>query len=186
MGPQETISLLQVHNCTIGLTDSDHNVVSVLNSPRGDAITRSIYWRTDCSILNAILNNQKATNDIKEKIEMDVAKLTNTETSLQRLKKKTLTCKTYRWGTDLDLYYNIHVVVYRFIKCVRKTFSFRKHFGIQFERRKFEYQKFVPKCLWCRNIFKMTKLNIPESSLHMSPLRAIVLYQQYCRITVIW
>ena len=32
----------------------------------------------------------------------------------------------------------------------------------------------------------MTKLNIPESSLYMSSLRAIVLSQQYCRITVIW
>ena len=32
----------------------------------------------------------------------------------------------------------------------------------------------------------MTKLNIPESSLYMSPLRAIVLSQQYHRITVIW
>ena len=32
----------------------------------------------------------------------------------------------------------------------------------------------------------ITKLDIPESSLHMSPLRAIVLSQQYCIITVIW
>ena len=32
----------------------------------------------------------------------------------------------------------------------------------------------------------MTKLNIPESSLYMSPLRAIVLSQEYCIITVIW
>ena len=32
----------------------------------------------------------------------------------------------------------------------------------------------------------MTKLNIPESSLYMSPLRAIVLSQQNCIITVIW
>ena len=32
----------------------------------------------------------------------------------------------------------------------------------------------------------MTKLNIPESSLYMSPLCAIVLSQQYRRITVIW
>ena len=30
------------------------------------------------------------------------------------------------------------------------------------------------------------QINIPESSLYMSPLRAIVLSQQYCRITVIW
>ena len=32
----------------------------------------------------------------------------------------------------------------------------------------------------------MTKLKIPEWSLYMSPLRAIVLSQQYCIITVIW
>ena len=31
----------------------------------------------------------------------------------------------------------------------------------------------------------MTKLNIPEASLYMSPLRVIVLSQQYCRLTVI-
>ena len=32
----------------------------------------------------------------------------------------------------------------------------------------------------------MTKLNIHEASLYMSPLRVIVLSQQYCRITVIF
>ena len=32
----------------------------------------------------------------------------------------------------------------------------------------------------------MAKLNTPESLLYMSPLRAIVVFQQYCIITVIW
>ena len=31
----------------------------------------------------------------------------------------------------------------------------------------------------------MTKVNIPKSSHYLSPLRAIVLSKQYCRITVI-
>ena len=44
---------------------------------------------------------------------------------------------------------------------------------------------------FCTEVFVMpkhlmTKLNIPESSLYMSPFRAIVLSQQYCRMTVIW
>ena len=44
---------------------------------------------------------------------------------------------------------------------------------------------------FCTEVFLMpkhvmTKLNIPESPLYMCPLRAIVLSQQYCRITVIW
>ena len=49
MGPHETISLLkmQVHNYTIGPTNWDHNEVSVINSLRGDAITRIVYRRTD-------------------------------------------------------------------------------------------------------------------------------------------
>ena len=34
--------------------------------------------------------------------------------------------------------------------------------------------------------YLMTKLDLPESSLYMSPLRAIVLSQQNCRIIVIW
>ena len=65
-----------------------------------------------------------------------------------------------------------------------KTFNFRKHFGTilteEIRIAKFCTEVFVmPKRL-------MTKLNIPEASLYMSPLRAIVLSQQYCRITVIW
>ena len=69
------------------------------------------------------------------------------------------------------------------MKFVKKTFSFRKRFGTvlteEIRRAKFCTEVFVmPKRL-------MTKLNIPESSLYMSPPRAIVLSQQYCRITVI-
>ena len=65
-----------------------------------------------------------------------------------------------------------------------KKFSFRKHFGTvlteEIRIAKFCNEVFVmPKYL-------MTKLNIPESSLYVSPLRAIILSQQYCRITVIW
>ena len=48
-GPHETISLLkmQVHNYTIGPTNWDHIEVSVINSLRGDAITRIVYRRTE-------------------------------------------------------------------------------------------------------------------------------------------
>ena len=69
---------------------------------------------------------------------------------------------------------------------LKKTFSFRKHFGtVLTEEIRIHVVKFctevfvVPKHL-------MTKLNIPESSLFMSPLRASVLSHQYCIITVIW
>ena len=73
---------------------------------------------------------------------------------------------------------------YIFIKLVKNTFSFRKHFSTvlteEIRIAKFCTEVFVmPKHL-------MTKLYIPESSLYMSPLRAIVLFQQHCRITVIW
>ena len=73
---------------------------------------------------------------------------------------------------------------YIYFKFVQKTYSFRKHFGTilteEIRIAKFCTEVFVmPKYL-------MTKLNIPESSLYMSPLRTIVLSQQYCRITVIW
>ena len=66
----------------------------------------------------------------------------------------------------------------------KKTLSFRKHFGTvlteEIQIAKFCTEVFVmPKQL-------MTKFNIPESFLYMSPLRAIVLSQQYCRITEIW
>ena len=69
------------------------------------------------------------------------------------------------------------------IKFVQKTFSFRKHFGTvlteEIQIAKFGTEVFVmPK-------HSMTKLNIPESSLYMFPLCAIVLFQQYCRITVV-
>ena len=65
-----------------------------------------------------------------------------------------------------------------------KTFNFCKHFDTVLTKgiriAKFCTEVFViPKHL-------MTKLNTPESSLYMSPLRAIVLSQQYCIITVIW
>ena len=64
------------------------------------------------------------------------------------------------------------------LNLLKKTFSFRKHFG-SFNRGNFCTEVFVlPKRL-------MTKLNIPEASLYMSPLRVIVLSQQYCRLTVI-
>ena len=65
-----------------------------------------------------------------------------------------------------------------FIYIVQNTFSFRKHFGTvlteEIRIAKFCTEVFVmPKHL-------MTKLNIPESTLYMSPLLAIVLSQQYC------
>ena len=58
MGPHETISLLklQVHNYTIGPTNWDHNEVSVVNSLRGDAITRIVYRRTDEQPDNRVSN----------------------------------------------------------------------------------------------------------------------------------
>ena len=70
------------------------------------------------------------------------------------------------------------------LNLLKKTFSFRKHFGTvlteEIRIAKFYTEVFVmPKHL-------MTKLNRSESSLYMSLLRAIVLSQQYCRITVIW
>ena len=65
-----------------------------------------------------------------------------------------------------------------------KTFSFPKHFGTvlteEIRIAKFSTEVFV------MSKHSMTKMNIPESSLYMSPLRAIVLSQQYCIITVIW
>ena len=70
------------------------------------------------------------------------------------------------------------------LNLLKKTFSFRKHFGTvlteEIRIAKFCTEVFVmPKHL-------MIKLNIPESSIYMSSLRAIVLFQQYYRITVIW
>ena len=70
------------------------------------------------------------------------------------------------------------------LNLLKKTFSFRKHFGTvlteEIRIAKFCTEVYVmPKHL-------MTKLNIPESSLYMSPLRAIVLSQQWCKITEIW
>ena len=59
-----------------------------------------------------------------------------------------------------------------YIKFVKKILSFRKHFGTVFIEEiriaKFCTEVFVmPKLL-------MTKLNVPESSLYMSPFHAIV------------
>ena len=70
------------------------------------------------------------------------------------------------------------------LNLLKKTFSFRKQFGTvlieEIRIAKYCTEVFVmPKRL-------MTKLNIPETSLYMSILRAIVLSQQYCKITVIW
>ena len=70
------------------------------------------------------------------------------------------------------------------LNLLKKTLSFRKHFSIvlteEIRIAKFCIEVFVmPKHL-------MTKLDIPEPSLYMSPLRATALSQQYCRITVIW
>ena len=70
------------------------------------------------------------------------------------------------------------------LKCLKKTFSFRKHF-VTVLTEEIRIAKF------CTEVFvmpkhSMRKLNIPESPLYMSPLCAIVLSQQYCRITVIW
>ena len=69
---------------------------------------------------------------------------------------------------------------------LKKTFSFCKHFGTVLTE---EIRILVVK--FCIEVFVMpkhlmTKLDIPEPSLYMSPLRAIVLSQQHCRITVIW
>ena len=49
LGPQETRSLKQsqVHNYTIGPTNWDYKEVSVINSLRGDAVTRIVYRQTD-------------------------------------------------------------------------------------------------------------------------------------------
>ena len=49
LAPQETRWLLQsqVHNYNIGPTNWDYKEVSVINSLRGDAITRIVYGRTD-------------------------------------------------------------------------------------------------------------------------------------------
>ena len=65
----------------------------------------------------------------------------------------------------------------------KKTVSFCKHFGtiltVEIRIAKFCTDVFVmPKHF-------MTKLDIPESSRYMSPLRAIVLSQQYCS-AVMW
>ena len=70
------------------------------------------------------------------------------------------------------------------LNLLKKTYSFRKHFVTvltnEIQIAKFFTEVFLmPKHL-------MTKLNIPESSLYMSPLRVIVLSKQYSRSTVIW
>ena len=42
---------------------------------------------------------------------------------------------------------------------------------------------------FCTEVFEMPKhikVNIPESFSYMSPLRTIVLFQPYCRITLMW
>ena len=67
---------------------------------------------------------------------------------------------------------------------LKKTFSFRKHFGTVLTEE-------IRITNFCTEVFVMqkdlmTKLSIPKSSLCMSPLRAIVLSQQYYIITVIW
>ena len=56
MGPHETTSLLklQVHNYTIGPTNWDYKEVSVINSLRGDAITRIVYRQTDRQTDNGV------------------------------------------------------------------------------------------------------------------------------------
>ena len=59
------------------------------------------------------------------------------------------------------------------MKFVQKTFSFRKHFGTVLTE-----DIRAAKC--CTEVFVMpkhlkTKLDMPESSLYMSPLRATVL-----------
>ena len=72
-----------------------------------------------------------------------------------------------------------------YIKFIKKTFSFRKHFGTVL-KEEIRIAKFCTEVFVMPN-YLMTKLNILESSLHvyMSPLRAIVSSQQYCIITVI-
>ena len=70
------------------------------------------------------------------------------------------------------------------LNLLKETLSFRKHFGTVFTDE-IRIEKF------CTEVFvmpkhMMIKLYITELSLYMAPLRAIVLSQQYCRITVIW
>ena len=54
-----TVLKLQVHNYTIGPTNWDHNEVSVtvINSLRGDAITRIVYGQPDGQTDNMVSHN---------------------------------------------------------------------------------------------------------------------------------
>ena len=85
---------------------------------------------------------------------------------------------TIAWSED------INKVDISILNLFKETVSFRKHFGTVLKEEiritKFCTEVFVmPKHL-------MTKFNKPESSLYMYPLRAIVLSQQCCILTVIW
>ena len=62
-------------------------------------------------------------------------------------------------------------------------FSFREHFGTVLTEE-IRIAKFTEVFVMLKRL--ITKLNKPEASLYMSPLRAIVLSQQYCRTTVMW
>ena len=75
------------------------------------------------------------------------------------------------------------MIIYIYIKCVKKIQVSANTSVVLTED--------IRIAKFCTEVFVMlkhlmTKCNIPESSLYMSPLRAIILSQQYCRITVIW
>ena len=65
------------------------------------------------------------------------------------------------------------------LNLLKKTFSFRKHFGTVLTEE-------IRIAKFCNEVFVMpklliTKLNISESSLYMSPLRSIqTILQNYC------
>ena len=64
-------------------------------------------------------------------------------------------------------------MIHIYIKFVQKIFSFRKHFGTVLTEE-IRIAKFCTEVLTMPKHL-MNKPNIPELSLHMSPLRAIVL-----------
>ena len=92
VGPHETISLLkmQVHNYTIGPTNWDHNEVSVINSLRGDAITRIVYGRTDGQTDNGVSHKL----DWSRPVELTRPYMINRTLDLKNY--------NYRWMVMLD------------------------------------------------------------------------------------
>ena len=98
-----------------------------------------------------------------------------------------LSCRHYYLSENIQylvLYqaYKIAPLYIGYLKFVKKTFSFRKHFGTVLTEE-------IRIAKLCTEVFVMpkhlmTKVNIPQS--YMSPLRAFDLSKQYYRITVIW